>query len=125
MPDYSIKDFRDLPADAILEETFRSMRESLGSCGKKVLLMFDEFDTLIRNKGEDEGLFGFIREIVIRYGDLLSFIFAGAEEMIGMMQSKTRRLYQMASTPIEIMNLSSEEGARPYPAADCFSESRF
>lgn len=108
-PEYSIKAFRDLPADAILEDTLRSLRQPLGSCGKRLVLMFDEFDTLIRNKGEDEGLFGFIREIIIRYGDLLSFVFAGAEEMLGMMQSKTRRLYQMASTPIEIVNLSSEE----------------
>jgi len=104
-----MRDFRDLSADALLESFIVRLEQSLSSDGRRLLLMFDEFDTLIRYKGEETGLFGFIRELIIKHGQHISFIFVGADQLVGMMKTRTNRLYSMAGTPIEIANLAPEE----------------
>jgi hypothetical protein len=104
-----MRDFHDLSAEALLESFFMQLEQSLPSSQRRLLLMFDEFDTLIRYKGEETGLFGFIRELVIKHGQQMSFIFVGADQLVGMMKTRTNRLYSMAGTPIEIANLAPKE----------------
>lgn len=104
-----MRDFRDLPADALLKSFIVQLEQSLSCDGRRLLVMFDEFDTLIRYKGEEKGLFGFIRELITEHGQHISFIFAGADQLVGMMKMRTNRLYSMAGTPIEIANLALEE----------------
>ncbi len=102
-------DFRDLSPDALLEEFIVQQAKPLNDHGRKLLLMFDEFDTLIRSKGEETGLFGFIREMIVKHGQFMSFIFVGADQLVGMMMQRANRLYSMAGTPIEIADLAPEE----------------
>ncbi len=105
----SMSDFRDLSADALLASFFADCSRALAPTDQKLLLMFDEFDNLIRIKGEERGLFGFIREIITKYGQQISFIFVGADELLGMMRARTNRLYSMAGSPTEIQELAAEE----------------
>lgn len=104
-----ITDFRDLPADALLENFVIQVEQLLFSTERRLLLMFDEFDNLIRYKGEESGLFGFIRELIIKHGQHISFIFVGADQLVEMMKTRTNRLYSMAGTPVEIADLAPEE----------------
>ena len=105
----SMTDFRDLSADALLENFILDVIRQLRANNQKLLLMSDEFDNLIRIKGEERGLFGFIRELIVRHGEHISFIFVGADELVGMMKTRANRLYSMAGTPLEIQDLTPEE----------------
>lgn len=105
-----ITSFRDLPADALLEGFIVDAIQLLDSKDLRLLLMFDEFDTLIRNKGEERGLFGFLREMIIKYGRQISFLFVGADELVEMMKTRTNRLYDMASgTVLKVQDLTLKE----------------
>jgi hypothetical protein len=109
LPEVGPPDFRELPAPTLAH--FIAQLPSL-LAGRKLLLMFDEFDTLIRNKGEEEGLLGFIRQLMTEYGAVVSFIFVGAEQMMEMMQTQANRLYAMAGAPLEVAGLTPEEARR-------------
>ena len=91
-----------------VEDFIVSLVKAAGAKGRKLLFLFDEFDNLIRVGGEERGFFGFLRELIMRYGKETSFIFVGQSTLVEMMKSKANRLYSLANTK-EILRLSDDE----------------
>lgn len=106
-----IEVFDKYPADTLIDDFMYKVIRGLKSSNKKVLLLMDEFDNLIKIGGEEKGIFGFIRELINKYNDNIGFIFVGADEMVEMMRKYANRLYSMANT-LEIPNLSEEDARR-------------
>lgn len=103
--------FREVPPDSLLEEYVYEATKCLKPEGKKLLLLLDEFDNLIKIGGEQKGIFGLIRELVNKYSEMMSFVFVGADSMVDMMMAHANRLYSMAST-LEIPRLNDDEARR-------------